>query len=98
MCVVRRLVEEEVVHDDAFHRGKPGGDMLGVGVGLQDVLALDVDALERAVDGGIQHVGDAKARLVVQLHPPQAFIDVAHRFARDVAVTWQFVGEGAHIA
>ena len=98
MRVVRGLVEEEVVHDDAFHRGEAGGDMLGVGVGLQDVLALDVDALERAFDGGVQHVGDAQAGLVVELHAPQALIDVAHGVAGDVAIARQLVRERAHVA
>ena len=98
MRVVRGLVEEEVVHDDAFHRREAGRDMLGVGVGLQDVLALDVDALEGAVDGGVEHVGDAQAGLVVELHAPQALVDVAHRVAGDVAIARQFVREGAHVA
>ena len=63
MGVVRRLVEEEVLHDDAFHRRQRRGDMLRVGIGLHDVLALDVEALEGAVDRGVEHVGDAQARL-----------------------------------
>ena len=45
--------------------------MLGVGIGLEDVLALDVDALERAVDGGVEHVGDAQARLFLERHAPE---------------------------
>ncbi len=43
MRVVRGLVQEQVVDDHAVHRGEAGGDVLGVGVGLEDVLALDVD-------------------------------------------------------
>ena len=71
MRVVGGLVEEQVLHDDAFHRREAGRDMLGVGIGLQDVLALDVDALEGAVDRGVEHVGDAQARLVVERDAPQ---------------------------
>ena len=37
--------------------------MLGVGIGLENVLALDVEALESAVDGGVEHIGDAQAGL-----------------------------------
>lgn len=44
MGVIRRLVEEEVVHDDAFHGGKTGRHMLRIRIRLQNVLALDVDA------------------------------------------------------
>ena len=40
--------------------------MLGVGIGLGDVLALHEEALEGAFDGGIEHVGDAQARLGVE--------------------------------
>jgi hypothetical protein len=45
MGVVRGLVEEEVLDDDAFHRRQAGRDMLGVGIGLENVLALDVEPL-----------------------------------------------------
>ena len=72
MRVIRRLVEEQILHDDAFHRRQARRDMLRVGIGLQDVLALDVEALERAVDRGIEHVGDAQARLGLERHAPIA--------------------------
>ena len=68
--VVRGLVEEQVLDDDAFHRREPGGDVLGVGIGLQDVLALDVEALEGALDRGVEHVGDAQARLGIERRRP----------------------------
>ena len=66
MGVVRRFVEEQVLHDDAFHGGKTGRNVMRVRVRLQDVLALDVKSLERAVDRGIEHVRDAQARLLVE--------------------------------
>ena len=72
MGVVGCFIEEKVVDHDAFHGRQAAGDMLGVGVGLQDVLALDVEALERAVDGGVEHVGNAQAGLRVERHAPQA--------------------------
>ena len=46
MRVVGRLVEKQVVDDDAFHRSKPRRDMLRIGIALQDVLTLDVDRPE----------------------------------------------------
>ena len=42
--IVGRLVQEEILHDDAFHRGETRRHVMGVGVGLQDVFALNVDA------------------------------------------------------
>ena len=62
MRVVGRLDQEQILHHHAFHRGKAGRHVLGVGIRLEDVLALDVEALERAVDGGVHHVGNAQAR------------------------------------
>ena len=32
MRIARRLVEEEILHDDAFHGAQAGGDVRGVGV------------------------------------------------------------------
>ena len=46
MRVARRLVEEEILDDDAFHRPQARGDVLRVGIGLRDVLALNVEPLE----------------------------------------------------
>ena len=98
MGVVGGLVEEQVVHDDAFHRLEAGRDVMRVGVGLQDVLALDVDALERAVDGGVEHVGDAQARLRIERDAPQALVDIAGGVVGHVAIARQFVRERAHVA
>ena len=47
--------------------------MLRVGIGLDDILALNVDALEGAFAGGVQHVGDAQARLALQRDMPGFF-------------------------
>ena len=52
---------------------------LRVGIGLRDVLALDVDAAERAIQRRVDHVGDAQARLRIQRHAPFALVDRAHR-------------------
>jgi hypothetical protein len=96
--VVRGLVQKQVLHDDAFHRGKARRDVPGVGVGLQNVLALDVDALERAVERGVQHVGDAQAGLVVETDPPQRLEHRAGRLAGNMTVAGELVGERAYVA
>jgi len=49
--------QKQILHHDQIHRGEAGGDVLGVGIGLENVLALDVKALESAVDGGVEHIG-----------------------------------------
>ena len=72
--------------------------MLGVGIGLQDVLALHVEAHEGAFDRGIEHVGNAQARLRVELDVPHRLELLAHRVAGDVAIAGQFVRERAHVA
>ena len=98
MGVVRGLVEEEIVDDDAFHRRQRRDDMLGVGIGLQDVLALHVEAHEGAFDGGVEHVGNAQARLRVELDVPHRFELFAHRIAGDVPIARQLMRERTHVA
>ena len=44
--------------------------MSGVGIGLKNILALDVNALEGAFDGGVQHVRNAQARLLIERDAP----------------------------
>jgi hypothetical protein len=96
--IVRGLVQEQILHDDALHRREPGGDVMRVGVGLQNVLALDVDALEGAADRGVEHVGNAQSRLAVELHAPERFEHLAHGVGRDVTVAGELVRERAHVA
>ncbi|MNL74855.1 hypothetical protein D3C87_2005590 [compost metagenome] len=74
------------MHHDAFHRRQTGRYMLGIGIGLQDILALDIDALERAIDGRIQHVGNAQARLIVERHAPELLEGLARRIIGNVAI------------
>ena len=96
--VVRRLVQEQVLDDNAFHCREGRLDVLGVGIGLQDVLALHVDALEGAVDCGIEHVGDAQAGLGIERTAPQLLEHGARGVVGDVTVARQLVREGAHVA
>ena len=42
MRVVRRLDQEEILHDDDVHIRQRARHVTRVGVGLQNVLALDV--------------------------------------------------------
>ena len=62
MRVMRGFVEEKIMDDHAFHRRQSCRDMRGVGVGMEDVLALNIQRLEHAIDRRIEHVGDTQAR------------------------------------
>ena len=73
MRIGRGLVQEEIVHHDAFHRRQRGGDVMRVGIGLRDVFALDVKAHEGAFDGGIEHVGDTASPGSGSRVTPQSF-------------------------
>ncbi len=96
--IVGGLVEEEVMHDHAFHRRQRRHHMLGVGVGLQDVFALHVEAHERAFDRSVEHVGNAQARFRIELDVPHRLELVAHGVARDMPVAGEFMRERAHVA
>jgi hypothetical protein len=70
MRIARRLVEEEILDDDAFHCPQACRDVLGVRVRLGDVLTLHIKPLERAVDRFVDHIGNAQARLAAERHAP----------------------------
>ena len=72
--------------------------MLRVGIGLGDVLTLQVESLERAVDRLVHHVGDSEARRVAQRNAPQALEDRARGVVGDVPVARELVRERAHVA
>ena len=97
MRVVRGLVEEEVVDDHALHRGKARRDVLGIGIGLENVLPLYVDRLEAAIDGGIEHVRDTQTWLRIQpvrkvMEPLNGFEDwqVTQELARAIGLDWNY--------
>ncbi len=92
------FVEEDILHHHAFHRRQRGGDVLGVGVALGDVLALAVQRLEAAAERGLEHVGDAQARIGLQGNAPGLFELGADLGVGDMPVTRQLVREGAHVA
>ena len=92
------LVEEDVLHHQAFQRPQRGLDVLDVGVGLGDVLTLDVKAPEAAIQRRLEHVGDAQAGFGVEAHVPGRFEQAARARVRHVAVARQLVREGAHVA
>ena len=92
------FVEEQILHHNTFHALQSGGHMLGVGIGLRDIFALDVNALEGALHGGVQHVGNAKARLCIHRRLPHMLEHFAHRVIRHVTIARIFMGEGTHVA
>ena len=98
MGVARCLVEEEILHDDAFHRLQARGDVAGVGVGLRDVLALDVEPLNAPSIASSIMFGNAQARLLAERHAPQSLERLAGVVVRDVAVAGELVRERAHVA
>ena len=59
-----------------------GLDVVGVRVGLGDVLALDEQALEGPLDGAVEHVRDAQPGLGVERAPPELLEDVTDRRRR----------------
>ena len=72
--------------------------MARVGIGLENVLALQIEALEPALDRRVEHVGDAQAGLRIELDAPVRLEDLARRLARDVLIARQLVRERAHVA
>jgi hypothetical protein len=85
--VLGRFVQEQILDDDSLHRREGGGDVLGIGIGLGRVLALDVHAHEAAVEGGFEHVRNPQARLAQERDAPRVFEQRADAVVRDVAVT-----------
>ena len=98
MRVLRRLVEEDVLHHQAFERGERRGHVLRVRVGLRHVLALHVQRLEAAVERRLEHVGDAQARLRLEVDAPGLAEQLARHGVGDVAIAGQLVRERTHVA
>ena len=84
--------------DHAVHRRQTRRDVARIGIGLEDVLALDVDRAEAAIDRGVEHVGNAQPRLGIERDAPVGLEQRAGLAIGDVAVAGKFVREAAHVA
>ncbi len=93
MRVARRLVQEQVLHDDALHGGHRRDDVPRVRIRLYEVLALHVEAAKTAVERGLEHVRDPQAGLVRQRDLPCVLEQAAHRVIRHVTVAAELVRE-----
>ena len=94
-----RLVEEQVLHDRGTSSDSSACvDVIGVGIGLGDVLAVHEQALEGAARRLVEHVRDAQAGLAVELDAPLLLEQPARRLVGDVAIAGELVRERAHVA
>ncbi len=82
------LVEEQILHHDAFHRRQRGGDVLRVRIRLHDIFAFAIQAHETAIHGGVKHVRNPQTRFGAQGDTPRLFKLAAHGAVRNMAVTW----------
>src|SRR3546814_9587382 len=81
-----------------LHRRQPLRNMMRVGIGLENILALDVERAECAVDCGIEHVGDAQPRLRIDRDAPVRLEQRASCPIRNVAIARKLVREAAYVA
>src|SRR5579875_60345 len=72
-------------------------DMLGVGIGLSNIFALNVQAFETSVERGIEHIRNPKPGFGVQLHAPFPFESRSYLRVRYVAIAGKFVRERADV-
>ena len=94
---LRRLVHEEVLHDQEVERAQQFGRVGQVGVGEGRVLAHDVHAADVALGDGLDHVGGPHALLGRQRAPPGA-LETGQVGGRVVLVARQRVGHAARVA
>src|SRR5258708_15878274 len=69
-----------------------------VGSGLEDILALDIETLEAAIDRRIEHVGDPKPRLAVERNAPEGLEHGTGRIIGNMAVAGKLMGERPPVA
>ena len=87
------LVQEQLLHDQALERRHRGNDVLRVRVGLRDILALDVQPAERAVERRLEHVRDAQPGIGLERHFPVVLEQLADGGVGHVAVAAELVRE-----
>src|SRR5262249_14857350 len=72
-------------------------NVLGIWIGLRDILALDVNSFKTPVQRRIKHIGDSESWFGIERYAPFAFKRGAHLRIRDMAVAAVFMRERADI-
>ena len=70
MRETRSLVQEQVLHNDAFHGFERGLNVMRVGIRLRDVFTLDVKPFVVSGDRFVEHVRNTIAWFCVLLTAP----------------------------
>ena len=94
----RRHVLEDVVNDEQLERPERLLDVMHVGIGLRDVLAEDVHALQLLRDRGVEHLGDGVPALFLDGPPPARLELRAYGVVGRQPVHREVVRERAHVA
>ena len=68
---IRRLGQEDVLHDQMVERGEGLAGVIDVGIGHRRVFAHDVHAADLVLLGGVDDFDDRETGLGVELHAPQ---------------------------
>ena len=72
--------------------------MIGVGIRLGNVFALDKNAFKSTFDRFIQHIRNSKTRFRIKVCLPGLFKLFPNRIIGHMAIARQFMGERPHIA
>ncbi len=96
--VAAGLGEVDVLHDEEVEFGERGGDVVGVGVRGDGVLALDVEGLESAFEDGVDHLVIVFAGGGGKGDSPGGLEFCADLFVVDLLVAGEEVGHGAEVA
>ena len=71
--------------------------MLGVGVGLHDILTHQPEGLQAAIDGGFKHLRDFPAGLLVEFYAVELLIPAMHPGVIHLKITGALMGLTTHV-
>ena len=96
--IAGRLRHKELLHHQEIQGFKGLDDVVGVRVGDDGVLAVNIESFDLSFDGGREHVRRVCAHFAVQGHAPGFFKFFAHGIIGHVLIAGEFVGHGTHVA
>ena len=96
--ILRRLGEEDVLHDDMIEVFQPFADRRGVGIGLHRVLANDVEVGKMALIHRVHHFRKRHAVFRRQGDAPDALELRPMLGVSDVLESRQVLGDRPHVA
>ncbi len=73
MCKTGGFIQKDILYNKTLERLHCRLNVVGIGIGLGNILTLAIQAFEISTNGSVKHIGNTQTGLRVQFYLPLCF-------------------------